>query len=127
MKRKVEISSGAFDKPFVTEAIYETSMSFLVLKWRQTHDGDDRPSYYELRLDKTTGVAQVQRSGEYQSLLVFDTGKKTSGTVTTPFGEINTDIRTRYITVPSVLCPKLEIAYVMGADEIENIFSVKFV
>lgn len=121
----MEITTGAFDKPLVTKGIYEDSVSSLYIKWKQMHEGDKENSFYEIRMDKQTGVATVCRSGEYTSKLVFDTERKTSGVVTTPYGDITTDIKTEYINMPSVLCPKFEISYEMGADDIKNVFSVK--
>ncbi len=121
----MEITTGAYDKPLVTKGIYEVSVSSLYIKWKQMHEGDKENSFYEIRMDKQTGVATVCRSGEYTSKLVFDTARKTSGVVTTPYGDITTDIKTEYINMPSVLCPKFEISYEMGADDIKNVFSVK--
>ena len=122
----MEITTGAYDRPLVTKGIYEDSVSSLYIKWKQIHEGDKEHSFYEIRLDKQTGIAVVSRSGEYKSRLVFDTAKKTEGVVTTPYGDITTDIKTEYINLPSVLCPKFEISYEMGADDIKNVFSVKF-
>ena len=121
----MEINTGAYDKPLVTKGIYEDSVSSLYIKWKQLHEGDKEHSFYEIRMDKQTGVATVCRSGEYKSKLVFDTARKTAGVVTTPYGDITTDIKTEYINLPSVLCPKFEISYEMGADDIKNVFSVK--
>ena len=126
MIRNMEITTGAYDKPLVTKGIYEDSMSTLLIKWKQLHDGDKQESLYEIKLDKQTGIAVVRRSGEYKSELIFDTAKRTEGTVHTPYGAIKTDIKTEYINLPSVLCPKFEISYEMGADDIKNVFSVKF-
>ena len=126
MLRDMEITTGAYDRPLVTKGIYEDSVSSLYIKWKQIHEGDKEHSFYEIRLDKQTGIAVVSRSGEYKSRLVFDTAKKTEGVVTTPYGDITTDIKTEYINLPSVLCPKFEISYEMGADDIKNVFSVKF-
>lgn len=125
MLREMEITTGAYDKPLVTKGIYEDSVSSLYIKWKQLHEGDKEHSFYEIRMDKQTGVATVSRSGEYKSKLVFDTARKTAGVVTTPYGDITTDIKTEYINLPSVLCPKFEISYEMGADDIKNVFSVK--
>ena len=119
MLREMEITTGAYDKPLVTKGIYEDSVSSLYIKCDKEH------SFYEIRMDKQTGVATVCRSGEYKSKLVFDTARKTAGVVTTPYGDITTDIKTEYINLPSVLCPKFEISYEMGADDIKNVFSVK--
>ena len=125
MLREMEITTGAYDKPLVTKGIYEDSVLSLYIKWKQLHEGDKEHSFYEIRMDKQTGVATVCRSGEYKSKLVFDTARKTAGVVTTPYGDITTDIKTEYINLPSVLCPKFEISYEMGADDIKNVFSVK--
>ncbi len=121
----MEITTGAYDKPLVTRGIYEDSASSLYIKWKQLHEGDKEHSFYEIRMDKQTGIATVCRSGEYKSKLVFDTARKTAGVVTTPYGDITTDIKTEYINLPSVLCSKFEISYEMGADDIKNVFSVK--
>lgn len=121
----MEITTGAYDKPLVTKGIYEDSASSLYIKWKQLHKGDKEHSFYEIRMDKQTGIATVCRSGEYKSKLVFDTARKTAGVVTTPYGDITTDIKTEYINLPSVLCSKFEISYEMGADDIKNVFSVK--
>lgn len=121
----MEITTGAYDKPLVTKGIYEDSASSLYIKWKQLHEGDKEHSLYEIRMDKQTGIATVCRSGEYKSKLVFDTAHKTAGVVTTPYGDITTDIKTEYINLPSVLCSKFEISYEMGADDIKNVFSVK--
>lgn len=125
MLRDMEITTGAYDKPLVTRGIYEDSASSLYIKWKQLHEGDKEHSFYEIRMDKQTGIATVCRSGEYKSKLVFDTARKTAGVVTTPYGDITTDIKTEYINLPSVLCSKFEISYEMGADDIKNVFSVK--
>ena len=127
MLRDMEITTGAYDKPLVTKGIYEDSASSLYIKWKQLHEGDKEHSFYEIRMDKQTGIATVCRSGEYKSKLVFDTARKTAGVVTTPYGDITTDIKTEYINMPSVLCPKFEISYEMGADDIKNVFSVKLI
>lgn len=123
----MEITTRAYEKPLVTKGIYESSMSSLTIKWKQIHEGDKDYSFYEIKMDKQTGVAVVKRSGEYTSELVFDTGRRTEGAVNTPYGTIKTDIKTSYITLPSALSPKFEIAYEMGADEIKNVFTVKFI
>lgn len=123
----MEITTGAYDKPLVTKGIYEDSMSSIFIKWKQIHDGDKVHSLYEIKLDKQTGVAVVRRSGEYKSELVFDTAKRTEGVIHTPYGAITTDIKTEYINLPSVLCPKFEISYEMGADNIKNVFAVKLI
>ena len=125
MIRELEITTGSYEKPLRTSGIYEDAPGSLIIKWKQIHDGDKEHSFYEIRLDKDTGVAVVKRSGEYTSRLVFDTSKKTEGVVHTPYGDITTDIKTEYINLPSVLCPKFEISYEMGADNIKNLFSVK--
>lgn len=125
MLRDMEIITGAYDKPLVTKGIYEDSVSQIYIKWKQIHEGDKEHSFYEIRLDKESGVAEVKRSGEYRSKLVFDTSKKTEGTIYTPYGEIKTDIKTDYINLPSVLCPRFEISYVMGSEDIKNVFAVK--
>lgn len=125
MLRDMEITTGAYDKPLVTKGIYEDSASSLYIKWKQLHEGDKEHSFYEIRMDKQTGIATVCRSGEYKSKLVFDTARKTAGVVTTPYGDITTDIKTEYINLPSVFCSKFEISYEMGADDIKNVFSVK--
>ena len=127
MIRNMEITTGAYDKPLVTSGIYDDSPASLLIKWKQIHDGDKEQSFYEIRLDKETGIATVKRSGEYRSELVFDTSCKTEGVIHTPYGAITTDIKTEYINLPSVLCPKFEISYEMGADNIKNVFAVKLV
>ena len=125
MIRDLEITTGAYDKPLAVKGIYDDTATALLIKWKQIHEGDKEHSFYEIRLDKQTGVAVVRRSGEYTSELVFDTGKKTEGVINTPYGDIRTEIKTKYITLPSVLTEKFEIAYEMGADNIDNVFSVK--
>ena len=125
MIRNLEITTGSYDKPLVTSGIYDDSPSALLIKWKQIHEGDKDYSFYEIRLDKESGVATVKRSGEYSSKLVFDTAHKTEGVINTPYGAITTDIKTEYINLPSVLCPKFEISYEMGKDDIKNIFAVK--
>ena len=127
MIRDMEINTGAYDKPLDTKGIFEETVTSLTLKWKQIHEGDEEPSFYEIKLDKETGVAVVRRSGQYTSELVFDTAKRTEGSVDTPYGTIKTDIKTSYITIPSVVSPKFEIAYEMGADDIKNVFTVKFI
>lgn len=127
MIRDMEITTGAYDKPLVTKGIYEDSMSSIFIKWKQIHDGDKEHSLYEIKLDKQTGVVVVRRTGEYKSELVFDTAKRTEGVIHTPYGAITTDIKTEYINLPSVLCPKFEISYEMGADNIKNVFAVKLI
>ena len=123
--RQLEITTGAYDRPYVTNGIYEDTPARLYIKWKQRHDGDERDSFYEIILDKETGAATVHRSGEYKSELVFDTGKKTEGVINTPYGAITTPIITHYINLPSFLSPKFEISYEMGADKIKNLFMVK--
>lgn len=125
MLRKLEITSGAYDKPLVTTGIYDDSPAALLIKWKQLHEGDKEFSFYEIRMDKESGIATVKRTGEYSSELIFDTSKNTVGVVNTPYGAINTRIRTKYITLPSVIAPRFEISYEMGEDDIKNIFSVK--
>ena len=125
MIRELEITTGAYEKPLRTSGIYEDTSSSLLIKWKQIHEGDKEHSFYEIKLDKETGVAVVKRTGEYKSELIFDTARKTEGVIHTPYGDIRTDIKTEYITLPSVLSAKFEIAYEMGADEIKNVFTVK--
>lgn len=125
MIRELEITTGAYDKPLRTSGIYEDTPVHLYIKWKQIHEGDSEHSFYEIKLEKETGIAVVKRSGEYRSELVFDTSRRTAGVVHTPYGDIRTDIKTLYINMPSVLCPKFEISYEMGADDIKNLFSVK--
>ena len=129
MKRKVEITTGVYDKPYVTDCIYDESESRLLIKWMQQHEGDVSKSFYEIAFDKETGVAVITRHGDVDSKLVFDTGKKTEGLVKTPYGTIKVDIITDYITVPSVLSQKFEICYDMAQSAgslIKNIFSLNF-
>ena len=127
MIKDMEITTGAYDKPLVTKGIFEESVTALTIKWKQTHEGDDEISFYEIKMDKQTGVAVVRRSGQYTSELIFDTSKRTEGSIDTPYGTIKTDIKTSYITLPSVMSPKFEISYEMGADDIKNVFTVKFI
>mgnify|MGYP003290262084 CR=1 FL=1 len=129
MKRKVQITTGAYDEPYVTDCIYDESESRLVIKWAQQHEGDSQKSAYGITFDKESGVAVITRKGEVDSELVFDTGKKTKGVVKTPYGAIQVDIITDYITVPSVLSQKFEICYDMaqgGGSLIKNTFSLNF-
>lgn len=129
MKRKVEITTGVYGKPYVTDCIYDERESGLLIKWMQQHEGDTKKSFYEIAFDKETGVAVITRHGEVDSKLVFDTSRKTQGVVQTPYGAITVDIITDYITVPSVLSPRFEICYDMaqGAGSlIKNTFSLNF-
>jgi len=118
----IVINSGAYTEPFETRAIYTDFPSRMSLKWEQLHDGDEKSSYYLLELDKVSGVVTVRRSGEYKSLLVFDTSCSTVGQIVTPYGEIPVAINTEYIKVPTVLFPGVEISYFMGEEK--NVFSV---
>ncbi len=125
MRREMEITTGAYDKPLVTQGIYDETPTAITIKWKQLHEGDKEHSFYEIRMDKETGVATVKRTGEYKSELNFDTSKKTIGVIHTPYGDITTDIKTEYINLPSLLAPRFEISYEMGADDIKNVFAVK--
>ena len=127
MIRDMEITTGAYEKPLITKGIYDETRTFITIKWKQIHDGDKDYSFYEIKMDKEKGVATVKRSGEYQSKLVFDTARKTEGVVNTPYGNITTDIKTEYITLPSILTNRFEISYEMGKDDIKNISSVKLI
>lgn len=129
MKRKVEITTGAYEQPYITDCIYDDSASRLVIKWAQQHEGDRVKSTYSITFDKETGVAEIVRKGEVESKLIFDSGKKTQGVVKTPYGNIMVDIITDYITVPTVLIPRFEICYDMAQGEgslIKNTFSLNF-
>ena len=125
MIRNLEITTGAYDKPLVTQGIYDDTPASLLIKWKQIHEGDKEHSFYEIKLDKETGIATVKRTGEYKSELTFDTSKKTMGVIHTPYGDITTDIKAEYINLPSLIAPKFEISYEMGADNIKNVFAVK--
>lgn len=127
MKRKVEITTGAYEKPYVTECIYDDSPSRLMIKWVEQREEDTDKSIYEILFDKETGIATITRKGVLNSKLIFDTGKRTVGRVKTPYGEIVVDIITDYIQVPTVLSPKFEICYDMAQGEgslIKNTFSL---
>jgi len=126
MKRAFTIHTDSYDKPFSTTGIYDDSESVLLIKWKQRHEGDKSDSLYEIKMDKTSGVAVIKRSGEFKSELVFDTAKATVGHIFTPYGAIDVDITTEYINMPSVLSQRFEISYIMGPDKIKNVFSLRF-
>ncbi|MCQ2515611.1 MAG: DUF1934 domain-containing protein [Saccharofermentans sp.] len=125
MKRSFTIYTDSYDQPFKTIGIFDDSESLLLIKWRQRHEGDKSDSLYEIRMDKTSGVATIKRSGEFRSELIFDTSRSTVGHIYTPFGAIDVEIVTEYINMPSVLSQRFEISYVMGPDKIKNIFSLR--
>lgn len=127
MKRRVQITTGAFEEPYETDCIYDDTSSRLIIKWVEQHEGDTNKSFYDIYFDKELGIATITRKGDITSKLVFDTGKRTQGLVKTPYGNIVVDIITDYITVPSVLSPKFEICYDMAQGEgslIKNTFSL---
>lgn len=129
MRQRVEINSGAFEKPFVTDAMVQDSSDSLVIKWSQLHEGDKVKSMYDINMDKKTGIAVITRRGEISSRLVFDTAHKSNGQVGTPYGTFDVEIKTDYINMPTALSPVFEICYDMaqgGETQIKNNFSVKF-
>ena len=130
MRRNIEITTSAYDKPYITNCLYEDSEAFLKLKCKQIHDGETRETVYDLCVDKASGIATIKRRGEIESILTFDTSQKTKGIFTTPYGRITIDIVTLCINMPSVLtnCFRLEydICHDDGNRE-RNIFSVRLI
>lgn len=127
MKREIEITTNVFDKPYRTMAMYNESETLLKLKWKQRHEGDNKDSFYEILMDKETGIATILRTGEISSRLTFDTSKPTKGKLQTPYGVIDVDIKTEYINMPNALVPRFEICYYMSTFEdsnSKNVFSV---
>lgn len=127
MRREIEITTNVFEKPYRTYAMYDETSTILKIKWKQLHEGDKKESFYEILMDKKTGVAEIRRTGEITSKLSFDTSKPTKGVVGTPYGNINVDIKTDYINMPSVLAPRFEICYYMSTFEdkdAKNVFSI---
>ena len=130
MRRTIEITTSAYDKPYITNCMYEDGEAFLKLKWKQMHEGDHRETVYDLSVDKETGVVTINRTGEIRSILKFDTSKKTMGVFKTPYGEITIAVMTHYINMPSVLTNTFEIGYDICHDDgnnERNTFTVKLV
>ena len=125
MKKTVEITTGAFEKPYRTEAIWSDSASHLKIIWKQKHEGDRAESRYEIGLDKESGICTIRRSGDIRSEMVFDTSKATKGIFTTPYGVMEMNIVTDYINMPSLLAPKFEISYKIEEHMEKNVFSVR--
>ena len=117
MRRNIEITTSAYDKPYITTCMYEDKESFLKLKWKQLHEGDRRETVYDLCVDKGTGGVTINRTGEIKSILKFDTFKKTMGVFKTPYGEITIAVVTHYINMPSVLTNIFEIGYDICHDD----------
>lgn len=129
MLRKIEIKTDAYDKPYVTDAMFADNDGIMKLKWTQKHEGDKLASIYEVLLDRDTGVVTVNRKGEAASELVFDTGKMTEGVFNTQFGVMNIDIETQRIVMPSDTYQGFEISYRLsqtGGVIGENVFAVRF-
>ena len=42
MRRTIEITTSAYDEPYITNCMYEDGEAFLKLKWKQMHEGDHR-------------------------------------------------------------------------------------
>ena len=130
MRRNIEITTSAYDKPYLTSCIYEDNSDVMKIKWKQKHEGDRSETVYDLSMDKSSGVATIKRTGEIRSVLKFDTAGKTMGVFTTPYGEITIAVETHYINMPSVLSEVFEISYDICHDKDQkerNLFSVKFV
>lgn len=128
MRRKIEITTSAFEKPYVTDCMYEDSPSALKIRWKQKHEGDKADSVYDIEMDKNSGVARIRRKGEIRSVLEFDTSVKSKGVFITPYGEMTIDIRTNYINMPSLLANRFEIDYEICYDDghkEKNIFCIK--
>ena len=66
MRRTIEITTSAYDKPYITNCMYEDGDAFLKLKWKQLHEGDRRETVYDLCVDKDTGVVTINRTGLYK-------------------------------------------------------------
>ncbi len=127
MRREIEITTSVYDKPYRTVAMYDETNSQLKIKWKQKGEDEPSESFYEILMDKETGVATIHRTGDISSKLVFDTSKPTKGVLDTPYGNIVVDIKTEYINMPSLIAPKFEICYYMSTFEdsnSKNVFSV---
>ena len=130
MRKTVEIITTAYEKPFVTECMYNDDAKFLKIKWKQKHEGDHKETFYDISMDKETGIATITRKGEIRSILSFNTAERTKAVFMTPYGEITLDIDTHYINMPSVLADKFEIGYDIRHDDgnvEKNVFAVRFV
>lgn len=128
MRIGIEITTAAYDKPLLTNAIYHDDDEVLKLRWNETHEGDKKPTEYVVEVNKIKKYATVRRTGGICSEMAFDPANKTRGIFHTPYGNIEMNIKTLYINLPSVMCPKLEIGYKMedtGGELTENVFSVK--
>lgn len=130
MRRTIEITTSAYDKPYITDCMYEDGETSLKLRWKQRHDGDIRETVYDLSVDKAAGIVTIKRTGEIKSVLKFDTAKKTMGVFRTPYGEITISVVTHYINMPSVLTNTFEIGYDICHDDgnkESNTFTVRLV
>lgn len=128
MRIGIEINTAAYDKPYLTNAIYQDSQEKMKLTWNETHDGDKKPTEYVAEVNKVNKFVTVKRTGSISSWMVFDTKSNTKGMFYTPYGNIEMTIQTEYINLPSAVSPMLQIGYKMvdGAGELtENVFSVK--
>ena len=130
MRKTVEIITTAYEKPFVTECMYNDDEKFLKIKWKQKHEGDAKETFYDISMDKSMGIATITRKGEIRSVLSFNTAEMTKAVFVTPYGEITLDIVTHYINMPSVLSDKFEISYDIRHDDgnaEKNVFAVRFI
>ena len=130
MKKKIEITTSAYEAPFVTECMYEESPAALKIRWKQRHPGDKADSIYEIEMDKHEGIARIRRNGEIKSVLEFNTAQKSKGVFMTPYGEMTVDIVTNYINMPSLLVNRFEIDYEICQEEgkrEKNIFCIKLI
>lgn len=123
-----EIKSGMYGEPIFAAGSCEEDDRVLRYRWTEKHGEKENPSEFEFTFDKATGVTEVIRSGDMSSVMTFDTGRPTKGSLDTVYGVIEIDINTHYINAPSVLAEALEISYTLdsGSNEpIKNLFSIK--
>lgn len=111
MKTNLTITTNVYPDAYKCVGEKIESDSSLVLKWSEKRPDDKTPSYYKLEYKKAEARLVVNRIGEVTSNLVFESGRDTIGTISTPYGEMNLHIRTEYINLPSLMSPCLKFCY----------------
>lgn len=124
----LQIKTGMYGEPFLTEGSWNGDKDMFKYKWTELHENERVASDFELICDSAAKQVTVIRGGDITSKMVFEPGKRTKGSLNTAFGVIEVTIETEYINFPSALNETLEFSYTMDPDEgepVRNIFSIK--
>lgn len=128
MRIPIEIITTNQETPYECMAMFDANDEELKLKWNQRCGNEKKPSLFELNTKKDGTLAVLKRNGEISTELNFTPGKDSQGKIHTAYGTMYIDLQTKFINLPSALCPLLQICYYMqgsGEKPTENNISIK--